>query len=399
MPPKKPQPPMMMKTQTNQNSSRREFLRRLSIGTAAVASGISLVARAQQPSPAPTPQKSGEKKKLGVALLGLGRYATNELAPALQITKNCELVGAVSGHPEKLAAWQKQYNLPDKNLYSYHTMDRLADNPDIDIVYVVTPPELHPVYAIRAANAGKHVISEKPMATTPDDCQAMIDACKAANRKLSVGYRLHFDPYFLEIGRLAKEEGPFMKMTGDRSFVFGNRAWRVDKILGGGGPMMDLGIYLVQAACAAAGEVAPVAVTAKQRSKTRPELFYDVEETLDFTLEFPNGAKFVGVTSFNHSSDTFRAENESGKGFIDFQAHAFSYGPGTVVTDKGPLQFPRQPQVDGKNCYQQAWHMDNFADCILNNRECVASGEMGLRDIKITSAVYEAMRTGQKVMV
>ena len=155
----------------------------------------------------------------------------------------------------------------------------------------------------------------------------------------------------------------------------------------------------MQAACAAAGEVAPVAVTAKERPRERNDFFYGVEETLDFTLEFPNGATFTGVTSFNHSSDTFRAENADGKGFIDFQAHAFSYGPGTVATDKGPLKFPTQPQVAGKNCYQQAWHMDDFADCILNNRESVASGEMGLRDIQIITAVYEAARTGQRVPV
>jgi predicted dehydrogenase len=390
---------MKMKTPPNQNSSRREFLRRLSLGTAAVAAGIGFGARAQQSAPLPAAQNSGTRKKLGVALLGLGRYATNELAPALQQTKNCELVGAISGHPEKLARWKDQYHLPEKNLYSYHTMDRIAGNPDIDIVYVVTPPALHPVYAIRAANAGKHVISEKPMATTVDDCQAMIDACKAANRKLSIGYRLHFDPYFEEIERLARDKdfGVLMKMTGDRGFVFGRRAWRVDKILGGGGPLMDLGIYLIQGACAAAG-AAPVAVTAKERPKQRPELFNEVEETLDFSLEFPNGAKFTGVTSFNHSSDTFRAEGD--QGWIDFQAHAFSYGPGTVVTSKGPLHFPTPKVAAGERpCYQQAWQMDDFADCIMNDRESRVPGEMGFRDIKIISAIYEAARTGQTVAV
>jgi glucose-fructose oxidoreductase len=387
-----------MKTPANQNSSRREFLRRLSIGTAAVAAGIGFSARAQQQSP-PAPPKSGGKKKLGVALLGLGKYATNELAPALQQTKNCELVGVITGHPEKGAAWAKQYNFPEKNIYHYGNLEKIADNPDIDIVYVVTPPALHPVYVIRCANAGKHVISEKPMATTVDDCQAMIDACKAANKKLSIGYRLHFDPYFKEIERLARDKdfGDLMKMSGDRGFVFGARAWRVDKLLAGGGPLLDLGIYIIQAACAAAGEVTPVAVTAKTRPKERPDFFYDVEETLDFTLEFPNGAVFTGVTSYNHSSDTFRAEGD--KGFIDFQAHAFSYGPGTVVTSKGPLHFPTPPPENGKSCYQQAWHMDDFADCVVNNRESIVPGEMGLRDIKIITAVYEAARTGKRIAV
>lgn len=376
-------------------TGRRAFLRQVLIGTSAVAAGAHFSA----PLLAQSQLSSTPRKKLGVALLGLGRYATNELAPALQQTKNCKLVGAISGHPEKLARWKQQYNLPEKNLYSYHTMDRMADNPDIDIVYVVTPPALHPVYVIRAANAGKHVISEKPMATTPDDCQAMIDACKAANRKLSIGYRLHFDPYFKELIRLQQQKdfGDLMKMTGDRGFVFGQRAWRVNKLLAGGGPMMDLGIYIVQAACAAAGAT-PVSVTAKERPKQRPEFFNEVEETMDFSLEFPNGAVLNAVTSYNHSSDTFRAEGD--KGWIDFQAHAFSYGPPTVATSNGPLHFPTPKAAPGeRHCYQQAWQMDDFADCILNDRESIVPGEMGLRDIKIIAAVYEAARTGKKVAV
>src|SRR5262249_14251357 len=137
---------------------RRHFLRQLSLGGAAVAAGFHLPGGAQTNSVAAPP------KKLGVALLGLGRYATGQLAPGLQLTKNCELRGVVSGHPEKTAQWKAQYSLADKNCYSYETFDRIADNPDIDIVYVVTPPGLHPEFVIRAAKAGKHVISEKPMA-------------------------------------------------------------------------------------------------------------------------------------------------------------------------------------------------------------------------------------------
>ena len=386
-----------MKTPMSHHPSRREFLRQLSVATAGVATGVGFYVGTKSSAAEPLAAANG-RKKLGVALLGLGRYASGELAPALQQTKNCQLAGVITGHPEKGAAWAKQYNFPEKNIYHYDNLEKIADNPDIDIVYVVTPPALHPVYVIRAANSGKHVISEKPMATTVDDCQAMIDACKAANKKLSVGYRLHFDPYFKEIERLARDKdfGDLMKMTGDRGFVFGARAWRVDKLLAGGGPMMDLGIYLVQGACAAAGAT-PVAVTAKERTKERPDFFYDVEETLDFTLEFPNGAVFTGVTSYNHGSDTFRAEGD--KGWIDFQAHAFSYGPGTVVTSTGPLHFPTPPPENGKSCYQQAWHMDDFADCIVNNRESIVPGEMGLRDIKIISAVYEAARTGKRVPV
>jgi glucose-fructose oxidoreductase len=372
-----------MNTLFMKSHSRRKFLRNLSLGTAAVAIGFGFAeyARAQQ---------AAGGKKLGLALLGLGRYATNELAPALQQTKLCQLVGVVSGHPEKAAAWAKQYNLPQKNLYNYDNFDSIANNPDIDIVYVVTPPALHPEYVIRAAKAGKHVISEKPMATSVADCQAMIDACNKAGVKLSVGYRMHFDPYGIELMRLQHDQdfGPFMKMTGHRAFVMKTHVWRIEKKLAGGGAMMDLGIYLVQGACMAAGQT-PVAVTAHEEPKLRPDFFTETEETIDFNLEFPDGAVFNGVTSFNQDGDNFRAEGD--KGWIDFQTHAWGYKVGDVVTSRGPLHYPAP--------YQQALQMDDFADCVINNRQTRVPGEMGLRDIKIIKAVYEASATGKRVMV
>lgn len=375
------------------NRSRRKFLRDMSLGTAAVATGFGLASCAKSQtaqSASNTPPPNSGQKKLGVALLGLGRYATTELAPALQQTNLCELRGVVTGHPDKAVQWAQQYKLPPKNIYNYDNFDRIAHNPDIDIVYVVTPPALHPEFAIRAAKAGKHVISEKPMATSIADCQAMIDTCNKHNVKLSIGYRMHFDPYCIELIRLQREQdfGMFMKMNGDRGAVFGQHAWRVEKKLAGGGPMMDLGIYVVQGACMATGQT-PVAVTAREEPKKRPDFFTEVEETIDFNLEFPDGAVLNGVTSFNHSSDTFRAEGN--KGWIDFQTHAFGYQVGDVVTSRGPLNYPHP--------YQQALQMDDFADCIINSRESRVPGEMGLRDIKIIKAVYQASATGKRVKV
>lgn len=368
--------------------SRRKFLRDLSFGTAAFAAGFGFAGCAKsQPPQNPT---SASGKKLGVALLGLGRYATDELAPALKQTRLCQLTGVVSGHPEKAAQWAAEYNLPQKNLYNYDNFDRIANNPDIDIVYVVTPPARHPEFVIRAAKAGKHVISEKPMATSVADCQRMIDACKKAGVKLSIGYRMHFDPYGIELMRLQRDKdfGGFTKISGDRAFVLGGHPWRLDKKLAGGGPMMDIGIYIVQGACMATGET-PVAVTADEGPKQRPDIFTEVEETIRFKLEFPSGAVCDGVTSFDYNSDRFRADGP--KGWIDFQTHSFSYQVGTVVTSRGPLYYPPP-------C-QQALQMDDFADCILSNRQTSVPGEMGLRDIKIISAIYKAARTGKRETV
>src|SRR5437763_9231898 len=332
-----------------------------------------------------------DKRKLGVALLGLGRYSTNQLAPALRETKLCYLAGVITGHPEKGEKWATDFGLNRKNLYSYETFDRIADSKDIDIVYVVTPPALHPEFVIRAAKAGKHVISEKPMAPSVADCDRMIAACKAAKVKLAIGYRLHYDLSHQELMRLARapDFGPIMKMTGDRGFVFGERAWRIDKKLAGGGPMMDLGIYIVHGACMAANGVAPIAVTAHEEAKTKPELFNEVEETIRWTMEFPNGASCDAVTSFNHSSDTFRAEGS--KGWIDFKQHAFNYRDIVCETSRGPLIYPA--------INQQAAQMDDFADCVRTGRDTPVPGELGRRDMQIITAVYEAARTGKRTLV
>jgi glucose-fructose oxidoreductase len=381
-----------MNTPFFKNRSRRKFLRDLSLGTAAVATGFGLAscAKSQSDQVDPNAKAPNGKKKLGVALLGLGRYASGQLAPALQETNLCQLTGVVSGHPDKAAQWADKYGFPQKNIYNYDNFDSIANNPNIDIVYVVTPPALHPEFVIRAAKAGKHVISEKPMATSVADCQAMIDACNKAGVKFSIGYRMHFDPYAKELMRLQRDGdfGPFMKMTGEFSFVMDSPEWRIQKKLGGGGPMMDLGIYIVQGACMATGQT-PAAVTAHEEPKQRPDFFSEVEETIAFHLEFPDGAICDAVTSFNQSGGNFRVEGP--KGWIDFQTGAFNYQVGDVMTSRGPLNYP--------NPDQQALQMDDFADCIISNRQTPVPGEMGLRDIKIIKAVYQAAATGKRVTV
>jgi glucose-fructose oxidoreductase len=331
-------------------------------------------------------------KPLGVALLGLGNYAETELAPSLQETSLCRLTGLVSGHPDKAARWAWKYGVPPKNIYNYDNFDRIADNPDIDIVYVVTPPALHREYVVRAAQAGKHVISEKPLATSVADCDAMIAACHDAKVRFSVGYRLFFDPYHGELRRLAKDGdyGPLNRMSGQFSFVAPGWIWRIDKRLAGGGPMMDLGIYLIQASCMAQNGATPVAVTARELPKQKPELFKEVEETMEFGLEFAGGGRFEGVTSFNRGGNEYKAAGP--KGWINFKP-AFNYeGLACETSDRGALHFPMA-------VHQQARQMDDFAQCILTGRATPVPGEMGRRDLRILTAIYEAARTGQRVPV
>ncbi|HEX2854650.1 MAG TPA: Gfo/Idh/MocA family oxidoreductase [Opitutaceae bacterium] len=360
--------------------TRRDFIGRVSLGAAA----LSLTSRLRA-------QDAPPGKKLGVALVGLGYYSRAELGPALKLTNHCRLAGVVTGDRAKGESWAKDHGFSEKSIYNYDTMARIADDPAIDIVYVVTPNSMHAEHTIAAAKAGKHVICEKPMAMSVAESDAMIAACRAAKVKLSIGYRLHFDPFHQELKRHAREKdwGPFMKMTGANGFTMGRKVWRAERKLAGGGPLMDMGVYCVHEACIAADGAAPVAVTAREHPKTRPEIFADVEEGLDWTMEFANGAKAELMTSYSQSVGRFRAEAE--KDWMNFQP-AFGYRGIKVATSKGPLEI--EPVKS-----QQALQMDDFALCVQENRESRVPGEMGRRDMAIIEAIYAAAATGKRTLV
>jgi glucose-fructose oxidoreductase len=365
---------------TNTPVSRRQFLERTSLAAALAVSPH--WARAAESPPA---------KQVGVALLGLGGYATRQLGPALRETKFCKLAGVVTGSRAKGEQWARDYGFSEKSIYGYDTIARIADDKSIDIVYVVTPNGLHAEHAIAVAKAGKHLIIEKPMCNTVAECDAVLAACKAANVRHSIGYRLFWDPYHTELRRLAREEdfGTFKKMKGDRAFVMGTWRWRADKNLAGGGPLMDLGVYLIQGACMAKQGIAPAFVTARELPKTRPDISRDTEETLQWTMEWPDGAIAELTTSYQQNFDHFRAE--APKGWIDFKEHAFGYKVGAVETSRGPLNYPAPNQ--------QALQLDDFAQCVQTGRATPVPGEMGRRDLTIIEAIYRAAASGRREAV
>ncbi|RYY62159.1 MAG: Gfo/Idh/MocA family oxidoreductase, partial [Chitinophagaceae bacterium] len=187
---------------------------------------------------------------LRVAIMGLGSYGTR-VADAIQSCTKVKLVGAISGTPAKLAAWQAKYNIAEANCYNYETFDQIKDNTEIDAVYIITPNALHKDQAIRVARAGKHVICEKPMALNANEGREMVNACKKAGVKLLVGYRMHFEPKTLEIVRMRRngELGKILFFQGLSGFRIGDPTqWRLSKALAGGGSMMDIGIYSVNGA-------------------------------------------------------------------------------------------------------------------------------------------------------
>lgn len=332
------------------------------------------------------PQK---KEKLGVALVGLGYYSTDLLAPALRLTKHCELKGIVSGTPSKIEQWKKQHSLIDKNIYNYQTYDQIADNPDIDVVYVVLPPSMHAEYVIRAANAGKHVWCEKPMAVTASECQQMIDACKKNKVKLSIGYRMHHEANTQKIIQFRKElkYGKVIEVNAAAGYVDGRtNHWKQIKKMGGGS-MYDMGVYPLNAIRYCTGEE-PIAVTAKQ-STTRPEIYKEVDETMEFDLEFPGGAKGHGKTSFGMGMNDLAVRCAKGGWTLSpFQSYSGVQGE----TSDGI-------KLSASTTNQQARQMDDDALSIKNNSGVLVPGEEGLKDIRVVEAIYRSVKEGRRVEI
>jgi len=366
---------MKMKSHT-----RREFIKATALAAAGVSFAGPLVSRIRAAEP---------DRKIGFALAGLGNLSTHQLAPALQKTKYCRLTGIVTGHPAKAERWKAQYHIPDKNVYNYDNMVTMADNPDIDVVYVVTPNALHGEHSIKAAKAGKHVLCEKPMEVSVEKCQQIIDACKRAGRQLAIGYRLHFEPNNLECVRLAREKvfGDLRMVEAGFGYAIGDPTqWRLKRDLAGGGPLMDVGIYALQAARYLSGEE-PVLVSAIE-TKTDPVKFKEVEETITWQMKFPGGMVAHCDTTYAFNGlNHFTGHAPGGWFRLD---PAFSYhGLHGQRSDKLEINLPDLDQF--------AAEMDDFAQCLLNHRPTRVPGEEGLRDVKIMMAIYEAARTGKTV--
>jgi glucose-fructose oxidoreductase len=324
------------------------------------------------------------KKKLGIALVGLGYYSKDLLAPALQLTEFAELKGIVTGSPEKIPVWKAKYNLEDKNIYNYQNFDEIAKNPDIDIVYVVLPPSMHREYVERAAKAGKHVFCEKPMAPSVADCKAMILACEKAKVKLAIGYRCQHDPNIQAYRKITKDKtfGKVLEVTSKAAYKENRTThWKQIKAMGGG-VMGDMGVYAIQGARMAVG-TEPIAVTAIA-STTRPEIYKEVEETVNYTLEFPGAIKATCLSSFGENVNSLEIKYE--KGWVKMSPQSGYLGNKGETSDGTKIDFPL------KN--QQTKQIDEDCLAIMNKTKLMAPGQEGLNDIKIVEAIYKSAALG-----
>jgi predicted dehydrogenase len=371
--------------------TRRRFLAGVGGGIAAASAAAAFakdLAAQQQPS---VPDPPG--RKLGWAIVGLGSLAINQILPAFTASEKSKVVALVSGHPDKANKLALRYGVNSKNIYNYENYDTIRDNPEVDVIYIVLPNSMHAEYTIRGSQAGKHVLCEKPMAISVTECQQMIDAAAKANRKLMIAYRCRFEPYNMEMIRIARaqEFGALKVIQTEVAFNIGDPTqWRLKKAMSGGGPLMDIGIYGLNAARYISGEE-PTEVNAMMFSTRGDPRFKEVEETINFQMRFPSGVLANGISSYGAASRShFRAI--AADGYFELEPANPYTGLRMMVSRGNMLDEITFPQVD-----HFAKEMDHMSQCVMENKTPLTPGEEGLRDLKIMTAMYQAAQSGATI--
>jgi glucose-fructose oxidoreductase len=354
-----------------------------------------------RPTGRPVPEMEQEMptepgRRLGWAVVGLGKFALNQILPSFGESRSSKLVALVSGNRQKAEQVASRYGVEPRNLYDYDTFDRIADNPEVDVVYIILPNALHAEYTVRAFKAGKHVFCEKPMAVTAEECETMIRAGREAGRKLMVAYRAQFEPHNVEAIRRVREGevGPLRFVTSDHGRILDPKdpadQWRMVKSLAGGGSLYDIGIYSLQAARYLTGEE-PVEVFGQIANTKDDPRFREVEDRVVFQLQFPSGAVANLSSSYSTSSvKRIQAFGEKGSLILD-PATEYEGNKLTLQTEKG------RQEVKVKEQSQFAAEMDHFSQSVMGNRDPKTPGEEGLRDIRIMQAIYQSAREGRPV--
>jgi predicted dehydrogenase len=337
-------------------------------------------------------RRRAPRRQLGYAIVGLGGYATRQIMPAFAGCESSRLVALVSGSPDKARTLATEYGLSERNIYNYDNFDTIRDNPDVDIVYVILPNSMHHEYTIRAAQAGKHVLVEKPMANTARECEEMIAACRQANVKLMVGYRSRFQPHNQLAIQMTRDQelGTTKVIESMKGFNIGNPdQWRLNRELAGGGSLMDIGVYAVNATRYLTGEE-PTEVTAMEYSTPDDPRFREVEELLNFQLRFPSGILATCVSSYGSGHNRYRVT--ATRGWLELEP-AISYSGQQMRVSQGGRVEERVPPTPPKD--QFAGQLDHLAESVINDTEPICAGEDGLADLRVIEAIYAAAKSGR----
>lgn len=400
--------------------SRRDFLQGASglLAVCAFASGDAYAQPANAPTSAPEvvdgfppprlvgrpmPEKvqfpSPPERRVGFAVVGLGDFALHQILPNLSATKSCRLAALVSGNPEKLQKVGEAYGISKEHRYGYDQLEKLRDDETVDVVYIITPNVFHRDLTERAFKAGKHVLCEKPLATSSEDCEAMIAAGEKAGKTLMVAYRAQFDPYNLEAVKMIREGkvGTPSLLVLDHGRILDPSKpvdqWRAKQALAGGGSLFDIGIYSVNGARYLLGEE-PVSVKASPIVRSgRPEV--DVEEQISWTMRFPSGAVANCSSSYLVSGrKRFHIQGDKGDITLD-PATDYEVRNLYLKTMQGENHSTQELEIPQDN--QFAPMLDEMANAILENRQPKTPGVEGLRDLRILEAIYRSAESGREV--
>jgi predicted dehydrogenase len=336
--------------------------------------------------------QSGDKK-IGYCIIGLGRISMGHFMPGVLASKNAKITGLVSGHPDKAKEQAAKYGVPESSIYTYETMDQIKNNPAIDAVYVALPNSMHAEYTIRSAKAGKHVLCEKPMATTVADSKAMIKACQDAKKKLMIAYRCHYEPTNLRAMKILRDGNIGTIQAIESANGFNERAgeWRLDRKLAGGGPLMDMGVYSLNACRYLTGEE-PVDIKAFASTIDKDGRFDTVEENVSWTMKFPSGIVASCNTTYGAPMNGFYRVHGS-KGYL-YAEPAFGYQglhlTGMMAAPGGGKPVPFDEPNEAKDPSQFTLQAEYFSDCILEDKTPKTGGEEGLLDMQYMSKIYES---------
>lgn len=346
--------------------------------------------------PEPMPINYPEDQQIGYAVIGLGHLTLGEILPALKECKKSKIAALVSGHPEKLKKTGLMYNVPESSQYSYENFDEIANNDDVNAVFIVLPNSMHKEFTIRSAKAGKHVLCEKPMAISSDECREMIEACEAASVKLMIAYRIQYEPFNTYVKNQIKEKaiGTVKFVEAQNGQSSGNPDhWRYKKSLSGGGALPDIGIYCLNTTRFIL-DAEPEEVFAYQYSNPKDPHFKEIDEMVNWQMKFPGGVVAQCSTSYQiHTSKRYRVVGDEGWLNLD---NAYGYVGQKLLHGKPEEHTPVQ-EISIKHVNQFAQEMDYFSDCILNDTQPYTSGEVGLQDQIIIEAIYESAKTGKAV--
>jgi predicted dehydrogenase len=384
-----------MNPHVSSDPSRRTFL--AAAGQSLLAAGVAgaadvpLAPPDKQPPQLPVPE-GVLPKKTGWAIVGLGQLALEEVLPAFAESQACAPVALVSGHRDKATKVAERYGVDPKNIYDYADYDRIADNPAVDVIYIILPNSMHAEYTVRGLEAGKHVLCEKPMATSVAECEQMLAAADQVGRKLMVANRVRYEPHNQSVWDMARREAFGRVKLIEATNVQNTQApnIRLSKSTGGG-PLGDIGVYCIQACRWTAAEE-PVEVTGwAQRNDSDPR-FREVPEGVSFLLRFPSGVvAHCGVSFACETARRYRVHCTGGWMEVD---NAFAYRGLKLRVGKEKSR----EEVEVREINQFAAEMDHFADCVRNNKTPWTPGEDGLIDMRICEAVERSIADGGRAV-